>query len=73
MLRGISVSWCEMGRTDGPWEYRVDRQEMYHTEYRRCLAIHPDTGKLIPMPHPARSVLKYPGHNVPCVLINICC
>ena len=49
---GTSVSWCEMGRTYGPWEYRVDRQEMYHTENRRCLAIHPDTGKLIPMPPP---------------------
>ena len=43
----ITIAWCDMGRTDGPWEYRTKTQEMYHTKYKRCLTIHPDTGNLV--------------------------
>jgi len=43
----INMAWCDTGRTDGPWEFMVDRQQMYHTQYKRCLALHPESSKLI--------------------------
>ena len=27
----ISISHCDMGRTDGAWEYKEDRQQMFNT------------------------------------------
>jgi len=43
----ISISWCDTGKTDGPWEYMVDKQQMFHSKNKRCLALHPESSTLI--------------------------
>lgn len=43
----VSIAWCDMGTTDGPWKYVDDKQQMLHTKHNRCLALHPESSKLI--------------------------
>ena len=44
---GIVISYCDMGKVDGPWVYKENNQQMYHTVNKRCLAVHPETSKLM--------------------------
>ena len=44
---GITISYCDMGRVDGPWEYRENKMQLYNVKLRRCLAVHPENGQLI--------------------------
>lgn len=43
----ISVQWCTMGSVDGPWEYKPEEKQMYHTQLQKCLSVEPESGKLI--------------------------
>eukprot|EP00092_Neocalanus_flemingeri_P050739 GFUD01058757.1.p1 GENE.GFUD01058757.1~~GFUD01058757.1.p1 ORF type:complete len:186 (-),score=62.61 GFUD01058757.1:193-705(-) len=43
----ITLVWCDMGKTDGPWKFLPDTQQMRHTKYDRCLALHPETRQLV--------------------------
>merc|ERR1719341_3058215 len=43
----VIVAWCEMGTTNGPWKYKGDTKQLYHTSQRKCLVIHPENNKLI--------------------------
>jgi len=44
---GVTISYCDMGRVDGPWVYREDTRQVYNTVLKRCLTVHPETGKLL--------------------------
>ena len=46
----LTVQWCQMGTTDGPWKYIADKKQMYHTGLRKCLALEPESGRTILRP-----------------------
>ena len=39
----VTISWCPSGRNDGPWQYREDTKQIFHTKMNKCLAVHPDS------------------------------
>jgi hypothetical protein len=47
---GITVQWCTMGTTDGPWEYRPEQKQMYHKTLGTCMALEPESSKPIMRP-----------------------
>jgi len=44
---GLTISYCDMGRVDGPWVYKEDSRQVYHKVQKRCLAVHPESNKLL--------------------------
>jgi polypeptide N-acetylgalactosaminyltransferase len=43
----VTVAWCEMGTTDGPWEYMDESKQLRHRDAKTCLSVHPESQKLI--------------------------
>jgi len=43
----VNIAWCEMGTTDGPWEYKEATSQMFHMKFKKCLALHPESTRLI--------------------------
>jgi polypeptide N-acetylgalactosaminyltransferase len=44
--RVIKLLFCRLGSVDGPWKYDADSKSMFHTKFKKCLAVHPHTGEL---------------------------
>lgn len=46
----IVVKWCVAGDNSGPWEFRKEEQQMYHTKKNQCLAMEPESARLYVRP-----------------------
>ncbi|TRY71908.1 hypothetical protein TCAL_00172 [Tigriopus californicus] len=46
----LTIQWCVAGDNSGPWEYRADEQQIYHTKKNVCLALEPESAKPITRP-----------------------
>ena len=36
-----------MSTVDGPWDYREEEHQLYHMKMKKCLALHPESSKLM--------------------------
>eukprot|EP00095_Tigriopus_kingsejongensis_P000191 maker-scaffold41_size498431-snap-gene-1.16 protein:Tk00191 transcript:maker-scaffold41_size498431-snap-gene-1.16-mRNA-1 annotation:"n-acetylgalactosaminyltransferase 7-like" len=43
----LTIQWCVAGDNSGPWEYREEEQQVYHKKKEMCLALEPESAKII--------------------------